>query len=80
MVREGETYEHEGIKVVIMEVIPYKRFSGKKELLVAYKLIDGEYESPVAHFWMGEHEDIRKIIRDIVNYYLKIKPVLRRSV
>lgn len=73
MVRQGETYEHEGIKVRIMEVAPVTVYKGKRTYLIGYKIIDGNYTSPLAHFHMAEYEDIRKWIERIVNYYLDIK-------
>ncbi|RLI03584.1 hypothetical protein DRO30_00860 [Candidatus Bathyarchaeota archaeon] len=73
MVREGETYQHEEITVKIVEVAPIRHFSGRKELMISYQIIDGRYVSPVAHFWMSESADIREKIREIVEYYKKIK-------
>lgn len=73
MVREGETYSHNNITVKIVEVSPIRHFSGRKELMVAYQIVDGNYTSPVAHFWMSERADIRDKIREIVEYYKSIK-------
>jgi len=73
MVRVGETYEEQGIKIKIVEVAPYRTYRKKRNLLIGYKIIDGQYQSPVAHFWMAEGEDIRKKIEEIVNYYKDIK-------
>jgi len=73
MVRAGETYEHEGIKVKIMEVKPYYTYRKRRNLLIGYKIIDGNYTSPTAHFWMAENEDIRRKIEEVVNFYLDIK-------
>jgi len=73
MVRQGETFEHEGIKVKIVEVAPYSTYRKQRNLLIGYKIIDGKYTSPTAHFWMRESEDIRRKIEEIVNFYLDIK-------
>jgi len=73
MVRQGETYEHQGIKIRIVEVAPYYTYRRHRNLLIGYKIIDGTYTSPTAHFWMRETEDIRRRIEQIVNFYLDIK-------
>jgi len=73
MVRVGETYEHEGIKIRIVEVAPYYTYRKRRHLLIGYKIIDGNYTSPTAHFWMREGEDIRKKIEEVINFYLDIK-------
>ncbi|RLG33798.1 hypothetical protein DRN97_04215 [Methanosarcinales archaeon] len=73
MVRAGETYELENIKVRIVEVISYMGYKRRRHLLIGYRIIDGSYQSPIAHFWMRETEDIRRKIEEIVKYYLDIK-------
>jgi len=73
MVRVGENYEHQGITVKIVEVAPYYTFRKRKHFLIGYKIIDGNYTSPTAHFWMAEGEDVRKKIEEVVNFYLDIK-------
>jgi len=77
MVRPGEVYEHEGIKVQIVEVAPYYTYKKRKQLLIGYRLIDGSYTSPTAHFWMSEHEDIRRKIEEVVNFYREVKKSLQ---
>jgi len=73
MVRVGEVYEHQGIKIKIVEVAPYYTYKRRKNLLIGYKLIDGDFTSPTAHFWMRETEDIRKKIEEVVKFYLEVK-------
>ena len=77
MVRANETYEVEGITVRIMEVIPYTTFSGRKELLISYRIEDGRFTSPIAHFWMREGEDPRPYIERIVSQYKAVKNIFR---
>jgi len=76
MVRKGEIHEHQGIKVKLVEVIPYYTFKGRRHFLIAYRIIDGKYTSPVAHFWMAENEDIREKIEAVVKHYLEIRKTL----
>jgi len=73
MVRAGETHEHQGIKIRIVEVATIIGYKRRKTYLIGYKIIDGDYTSPAAHFWMAENEDIRQHIEKIVSFYLEIK-------
>lgn len=77
MVREGETYESGGVTVRIVEVIPYTTFSGRRELMIAYRIEDGRFISPVAHFWMREGEDPRPYIERIVAQYKRVRDMFR---
>ena len=76
MVRAGEEYTVQGVKVRIMEVIPYRSYTGRRMLMIAYKIIDRGFESPTAHFWMPEREDIRPHLREIVAHYLEVRSAL----
>lgn len=76
MVMVGEKHTQDGIVLEIREVIPYRNFSGKKELMIGYIIKNGKFTSPVAHFWMSEDEDASTKIREILNYYLQIKSSL----
>ena len=73
MVRVGEVFEEGGIKLRVVEVAPYYTYRKRKCYLIGYRIIDGNYQSPVAHFWMREGEDIRKHVRDVINFYKDIK-------
>jgi len=77
LVKIGDKFFEQGITVEIVEVIEYTRFSGRKMLLIGYRIKDGDYRSPVAHFWMDAFEDITEKIKEIVDYYLNIRKVLR---
>jgi len=79
MVRAGEVHTHEsGVKVRIVEVMEYREFRGRRMLMIAYQIIDGDYTSPVAHFWMPKMEDIRPHIEKVVGTYLSIRGAVRR--
>lgn len=73
MVRVGETFEEKGVKLRIVEVAPYYTYRKYKCYLIGYRIIDGKYTSPVAHFWMRDGEDIRKKVREVIDFYLDIK-------
>jgi hypothetical protein len=77
MVRAGETFTHEKIAVEIVEVMPYFDIIGRKHFQISYRIKDGNYVSPVAHFWMDKNEDIRNYIRQVVEQYLSIVKPLR---
>jgi len=77
MVRAGEVYKEGDIEIHIVEVIPYRKLSGRRELLIGYFIKDGNFKSPVAHFWMDEHDDIRKHLRKIVAFYNDVKNTLK---
>jgi len=77
VVRAGETYEHENIVVEVVEVTPYLDFSKRRHLMIAYRIKNGAWTSPLAHWWQGEREDPRPIVERIVENYLAIKPRLR---
>jgi len=76
VVRAGEEHQVSGVTVRILEVTSYRTFSGRRELMVAYQIIDGDYISPIAHFYMAEREDVRRKIEEVVNYYLQVKSAL----
>ena len=78
MVRAGEEHEVEGIKLQIVEVMPYRTFRGRRMLMIAYRIIDGDFISPVAHFWIPEGADVRPKIEEVVKHYLTIRGRLRR--
>lgn len=78
MVRAGERYEEQGIIVEVVEVNPLQFFDKRKGLQVAYRIRDGDWVSPIAHWWQLEREDPRPIIERIVENYLAIRNQLRR--
>jgi hypothetical protein len=76
-VRQGEEYEHKGIKLVIREVQPYFDAAGRRHLLISYRLKDGNFESQTAHFWLPASVDIRNKIEEVVETYLEISKLVR---
>lgn len=79
MVRVGQEFEEEGITVNIVEVQPYVDAAGKSSYMISYKIKDGTYTSPVAHFWMSRRQDIRQKITEVVEYYRSVVGVLRAT-
>lgn len=77
MVRAGEEHKHAGIVVQIVEVLPFHTVSGRGELMIAYRIKDGKYTSPVAHFWMSVRDDIRPKIKQVADYYVQVRGSLR---
>jgi len=75
--RAGEQYEHKDVVVKLVEVIRYLSPSKRRMLMIAYRIIDGDYRSPVAHFWMPARDDIRVHIERLIENYLSIKASLR---
>jgi len=78
MVRAGEEHEVEGIRIQIVEVLPYRTFRGRRMLMIGYRIIDGDFISPVAHLWIGEGEDIRPKLKELARHYLSLRGTLRR--
>lgn len=78
MVRAGQKYTHEKVVFEVVEVIPMFDFAGRKMHQISYRIIDGNYVSPVAHLWIRKGQDIRKAVEEVVNQYLTIIKTLRR--
>ena len=65
------------IKVSIVEVIEMKDFAGNRLLQVAYRLIDGDYESHTAHLWVRDEKELRERIERVVSDYLRVRDFMR---
>jgi len=78
MVHAGERHQHKGITLRVVEVTEYRTFSGQKELMIAYRLIDKDWESPTAHFWLPPRVDPRPKVEKIIEEYLRIRDQIRR--
>jgi len=79
MVRPGSRYVEGPVTVEIVEVIRTKDFIGRPLFIISYRLREGSYVSPVAHWFVYPHEDLRKLIRETVDFYLSVKKsILRR--
>jgi len=78
MVRAGETYTRKEVTLRIIEVYTYRTATGRREQMIAYRIEHGSYISPVAHFWIGEGEDIRAKINSVIDHYLSIRSLVTR--
>jgi len=78
MVVVGEEHKLEGITIKIVEVIPYRSFSGRKEYLIGYTIKDRDFTTPTAHLWMSESENIVEKLRNVAKYYLQVKSLFKR--
>jgi hypothetical protein len=73
LVRIGDEYEEQNVKILIREVLPYFNAAGTPSFMIGYIIQDGKYTSPLAHFWMEKSKDIRVAVRKEVEYYLSIR-------
>ena len=84
MPRTGERIEHKGVIFEVVEVLPYKipTPSGTfhEYYLIGYRIIDGNFRSPVAHFYMRRDEDFMEKVQKIIDEYLRNKEVIQRMV
>ncbi len=82
MLRDGQRFNIKGVTVEIIEVMPYRRPRGKA-YLVAYRIIDYDMVTPVAHFWIEDtetdEEKIREKLTEVVNHYKAVKSQLKRG-
>jgi len=78
MVHAGERHQHKGVILHIDEVTEYKTYSGQREFMIAYHLIDGDWESPTAHFFLPPRVDPRPKVEKIIEEYLRIRDQIRR--
>jgi len=77
VVEAGEVYEHEGIRLRIVEVYDYQRGSGMRMVRVACVIVDGDYTTPVFYFWLRRDEDVREKIKQVVEHYKRTREVFR---
>ena len=80
MPRAGERYEHKGIILEIVEVMPYRLLTGRRAFLIAYRIIDGSFISPVAHFYYLHGMKMKDIVVKVMENYLQVKNTLLRGV
>jgi len=78
MVHAGETHQHKGVTLRIVEVNKYRLYSGQEELMIAYRIIDKGWESPTAHFFLPPRVDPRPKVEKIIEEYLRIRDMIRR--
>lgn len=81
LVRVGDVFEHRGVKVRVLEVLPYFSITGRKYVQVAYEMVEGKghnaFVSATAHWWQSKAEDARKYVERIIDNYLKVGKPLR---
>jgi len=76
--RNGERIQHGMIIIEIMEVSEYKMPWGEKYMMVAYRIREGNFVSPVAHVWGKTKEDIQKRLLEVVQFYNQVRSLLHR--
>jgi hypothetical protein len=64
-----------GITLQIVDIQPFFDPFHRNNFMVGYRVIDGKYTSPIAHFWMRDLSKLGQSIKDIVRSY---KRTLRR--
>jgi len=72
----GERVRVNDVILEIVEVIPYRTISGRKDLLVGYKIINGKFTFPVAHIWGRENANWRLTLKEVVEHYLEMRKKL----
>lgn len=77
MPRAPQRFTVGDVIVEIVEVMEHKTFTGQKEYLVAYRIIDGRFISNVAHFICRSDREFRRKIDEVVEHYKGLKPILR---
>jgi hypothetical protein len=80
LVRAGEEIEVDNLTFRILEVEPYFSASKKRSVMIAYVLKDGNFQTPKAHFWMPISMDIRDKLKELAEYYNKMKVELRKGI
>jgi hypothetical protein len=77
--KAGEKFFEKNISFQIVEVVPLKDFMGRRMVQIAYRIIDGDYTSPVAHLFLYAEEDVKLWVKRVVDNYLSAKEsILRR--
>jgi len=68
-------YKHyEGsITIEIVEVAEVPQFPSGKAYMIAYRIIDGDYVSPVAHLFVSSDTDLKKEFKRVVDFYNQVK-------
>lgn len=77
MPRAPQSFDVRGITVEIVEVMEHRTITGMKEFLVAYRIRDGQFISPVAHFVCKSDNELRHKINEVADHYFNLKPMLR---
>lgn len=78
MVREGEEVKVKNVIIRIQEVLPYFDFTNKRCLMIGYVIIDGSFQTDLAHVWIPKNADVRPELEKVVNKYLQQTAMIRR--
>jgi len=76
--RVGERVEHKGVIFEVVEVMEYTVTGTDRWYLIAYRIIDRDYTSPVAHLPMRAREDFTEKVQAVIENYLQLKNRLIR--
>jgi len=76
-ISEGSEIDVGEIKVRIVEIIETRDFAKNRILQVAYRIVDGDYESPTAHLWVRGEEELKRRIERVVSDYLRVRDFMR---
>ena len=72
-VRTGQSFSHKNITIEIVEVIKTRDILNRTQYIIAYRIRDGNFVSPVAHWFLSETDDVKKWIKETIDFYLKVK-------
>lgn len=75
----GEEYEENNIKIKIESMEVKFAPSGKRILILGYRLKDGRYNAPKGYIWVGEGEDYKKIFSELINRYLDLRQQILKA-
>jgi len=75
-VEKGQLFDDGQTQLLIVEANPFHDAFDRTSLMVGYKILDGRYASPVAHFWMRSGESIEQMASRILGEYRKFQKVI----
>jgi len=78
-VKAGQTFDLGGIVIEIVEVIPTQDILGKKQYIIGYRIREKDFVSPVGHWFVSEDDDIKRWIKETVEFYIRVRDMLRRG-
>ena len=73
----GQKFYKENITLQILEVTKTADIMGTEVYIIAYRIRDGNFESPTAHIFARRGEDVRKYIEQVMSEYLRLRSSLR---
>ena len=75
--KNGDKFYKENITLEILEVTKTADIMGTEVYIIAYRIRDGNFESPTAHIFARRGEDVRQHIERIMSEYLRLRSSLR---